>query len=102
MQQFYNCFEKYLPEDASVLDAGCGSGRDSKHFIEKGYTVTAFDASETMCECASKFTGQEERKLTFQEMDYQNCFDGIRACASRAVPVTIRQYQWQIVNFQRF
>lgn len=82
MQQFYDRFEKYLPEGASVLDAGCGSGRDSKHFIERGYTVTAFDASETMCKCASKLTGQEVRKLTFQEMDYHDCFDGIWACAS--------------------
>ena len=82
MQKFYDRFEKYLPEGASVLDAGCGSGRDSKHFMERGYTVTAFDASETMCECASKLTGQEVRKLTFQEMDYHDCFDGIWACAS--------------------
>lgn len=82
MQKFYNRFEKYLSEDACVLDAGCGSGRDSKHFIEKGYTVTAFDASETMCECASKLTGQKVRTLTFQAMDYQECFDGIWACAS--------------------
>lgn len=57
-------------------------GRDSKHFIEKGYTVTAFDASGIMCEYASKLTGQEVRKLTFQEIDYQDCFDGIWACAS--------------------
>lgn len=82
MQKFYDRFEKYLPEGAKVLDAGCGSGRDSQHFIEKGYKVTAFDASETMCECASKLIGQEVRKLTFQEMDYQDCFDGIWACAS--------------------
>ena len=77
MQKLYDRFEKYLPEGASVLDAGCGSGRDSKHFIEKGYTVTAFDASGIMCEYASMLTGQEVRKLTFQEMDYQDCFDGI-------------------------
>ena len=82
MQKLYDRFEKYLSEGASVLDAGCGSGRDSKHFIEKGYTVTAFDASGIMCEYASKLTGQEVRKLTFQEMDYQDCFDGIWACAS--------------------
>lgn len=82
MQKLYDRFEKYLPEGASVLDAGCGSGRDSKHFIEKGYTVTAFDASGIMCEYASMLTGQEVRKLTFQEMDYQDCFDGIWACAS--------------------
>lgn len=64
------------------MDAGCGSGRDSKHFIERDDTVTAFDASETMCECIPKFTGQEVRKRTFQEMNYQNCFVGIWASAS--------------------
>lgn len=82
MQKFYDQFEKYLPEGACVLDAGCGSGRDSKYFLEQGYSVTAFDASETMCECASKLIGQDVRHLTFQEMDYQECFDGIWACAS--------------------
>ena len=43
MQQFYDRFEKYLPEGASVLDAGCGSGRDSKHFIERGYTKNCIE-----------------------------------------------------------
>ncbi len=82
MGELYAHVEKYLPKGASVLDAGCGSGRDSKHFIEAGYDVTAFDASETMCKCASQLIRQEVRKLTFQEMDYTECFDGIWACAS--------------------
>lgn len=82
MKPLYDQFEAYLPAGANVLDAGCGSGRDSKHFLEKGYQVTSFDASETMCACASKLTGQKVRKLTFQQIDYQDCFDGIWACAS--------------------
>lgn len=34
-------FLKYLPYNAYILDFGCGSGRDSKSFIEKGYKVDA-------------------------------------------------------------
>ena len=29
----YTLFEKYLPQKAYILDFGCGSGRDSKHFL---------------------------------------------------------------------
>jgi 2-polyprenyl-3-methyl-5-hydroxy-6-metoxy-1,4-benzoquinol methylase len=28
----YNLFLKHLPQGARILDAGCGSGRDSKYF----------------------------------------------------------------------
>ena len=39
-------FISLLPAGGKVLDAGCGSGRDSKAFLEQGFEVTAFDASE--------------------------------------------------------
>ena len=32
-------FLDYLPDGGHILDAGCGSGRDSKHLIELGYQV---------------------------------------------------------------
>ena len=35
----YNEFEKLLKDGSYILDLGCGSGRDSKHFLEKGYKV---------------------------------------------------------------
>ena len=31
-----------------VLDFGCGSGRDTKYFLESGLQVTAVDGSEEM------------------------------------------------------
>ena len=34
-------FTKHLSPDASILDFGCGSGRDTKYFLNNGYHVTA-------------------------------------------------------------
>ena len=31
-----------------ILDAGCGSGRDAKAFLDAGYQVTELDASRKM------------------------------------------------------
>ena len=38
-----NRFLSFLPENGFILDFGCGSGRDTICFIEKGYTVDATD-----------------------------------------------------------
>ena len=48
MSQAYDRFLVYLPAGAGILDAGCGSGRDSLHFIKKGFDVTMLDASAGM------------------------------------------------------
>lgn len=37
LQEHYDKFLKHLPKGSYILDFGCGSGRDSKYFIEKGY-----------------------------------------------------------------
>ncbi len=49
------------------MDCGCGSGRDTKYFLEKGYEVTAIDGSEELCKKASVYTGIEVRHMLFQE-----------------------------------
>ena len=48
MAPLYERFLSELPVGALILDAGCGSGRDSKAFLERGYRVSAFDASEKL------------------------------------------------------
>lgn len=75
-------FVKGLPPGARILDLGCGSGRDSKKFVEMGYDVTAIDGSAELCEIASKTTGLGVRCLLFQDLDYEEIFDGIWACSS--------------------
>ena len=65
-----------------VLDFGCGSGRDTKYFLESGLHVTAVDGSEEMCRYASEFTGIQVQNMLFQDLDAQNQYDGIWACSS--------------------
>ena len=75
-------FLKHLPMGSTILDLGCGSGRDSKVFIKEGYQVYAIDGSQELCNFASKYIGQEVICKRFDELDYDNEFDGIWACAS--------------------
>ncbi len=82
MSGFYKPFLTHIRAQGHILDAGCGSGRDTKAFLEQGYQVTAFDASQTLVNIATAYTGLPVRKLTFQEMAFHDEFDGIWACAS--------------------
>ena len=75
-------FLQLLNETASILDFGCGSGRDTKLFLEKGYQVTATDGSAEICRLASEFLEIEVKHLLFQELDEVNSYDGIWACSS--------------------
>ncbi|HHJ18883.1 MAG TPA: class I SAM-dependent methyltransferase [Gammaproteobacteria bacterium] len=82
MDSIYHRFLPLLPENAHILDAGCGSGRDARVFIKRGYQVTAFDACIEMAAFAEKEIGQPVHVQCFQELEYENQFDGIWACAS--------------------
>lgn len=82
MSQMIEKFLSYLKPQSMILDAGCGVGRDTKVFIQKGYDVEAFDSSAQMCRISSEYTGQSTRQMRFEDMDYENQFDGVWACAS--------------------
>jgi SAM-dependent methyltransferase len=71
-----------LRAGSHILDAGCGSGRDSKAFLDAGFKVTAFDASAPLAALASSYIGQPVQVLRFQDVTWTECFDGIFACAS--------------------
>lgn len=65
-----------------ILDFGCGSGRDTKYFLEAGFDVTAIDGSEEICRNASEYTGIKVKHMLFQELDEKEYYDGIWACSS--------------------
>lgn len=82
LRHLYRPFQELVPPGGHILDAGCGSGRDSLYFQSAGYQVTAFDASRRMVEAASRLLGRPVQLMTFQELDFSGAFDGIWACAS--------------------
>ena len=75
-------FLAYLQPGSAILDAGCGSGRDTLAFLSAGYQVDAFDASDEICRIASQKTGITVRKQRFEKLEGQELYDGIWACAS--------------------
>lgn len=68
----------------TVLDAGCGSGRDTNYFASLGFIVTGIDLSTGLLSYAREHA---DPNATFIEMDLRDItlpgtFDGIWACAS--------------------
>ena len=65
-----------------ILDFGCGSGRDTKYFLSKGYAVEAWDGSIELCKAASEFTQIDVQNKLFQDLSGHGLYDGIWACSS--------------------
>lgn len=82
LSENYNKFLSKIPEEAYILDFGCGSGRDSKYFMEKGYKVKAIDGSIEMCKLASEYINQSVECMKFNELNEENTYDAIWACSS--------------------
>ena len=81
-KQVRDKFLGYLPEHALILDLGCGSGRDTKCFMEQGYPVDAVDGSEELCKAATEYTGIEVKQMLFRDLNVADKYDGIWACSS--------------------
>lgn len=82
MDEIIDKFLAFLPENAEVLDLGCGSGRDSLYMEENGCYMTLLDGSKEMCKLAEIHTDKEVLHMNYTEMDFDEVFDGIWACAS--------------------
>lgn len=82
MHEQYREFENLLHPGSRILDGGCGSGRDSLYFLQKGYIVDAFDPSDEMIRYASEFTGLKIRKMKWEDLEEKDTYDGIWASAS--------------------
>jgi SAM-dependent methyltransferase len=82
MAEIYQDFLPLLPEKGHILDAGCGSGRDSRYFLSLGFSVDAFDASAEMAALATDYIGREVWYLSFDDIKGSKRYDGIWAAAS--------------------
>ena len=75
-------FLAYLKPGARILDFGCGSGRDTRYFLDRGFETDATDGSEELVSIASEYTGIEVRQMYFQNLNENEAYDGIWACSS--------------------
>ena len=82
VRNLYDKFLPEIPEGGRILDAGCGTGRDTLAFRKLGYLVDAFDASEEMVKHSRSLTGVDVKLDTFMSFASEADYDGIWACAS--------------------
>ena len=82
MSELHNKFLNHLAQGATILDLGCGSGRDSRAFLKEGYKVIAVDGSTEMVRLASQINDLNVSQMLFEDLKYDSQFDGIWACAS--------------------
>ena len=75
-------FLSYVRPGGTILDFGCGSGRDTAYFRSRGFVVTPTDGSREMCRLASGYLGTPVRVLEFNELDDVDCYDAVYASAS--------------------
>jgi|LakMenE18May11ns_1017448.scaffolds.fasta_scaffold9813002_2 SAM-dependent methyltransferase len=68
----------------NILDIGCGSGRDTEYFVNKGLDVVGIDLSDRFIEISkSKVPNVKFIKMDMRNMDFSlDSFDGIWSMAS--------------------
>ena len=73
----------FLPDSASILDLGCGSGRDILWLKKRGYRVTGFERSPSLARLARRNSGCEIIEGDFTSFDFSTMsFDGLVSVGS--------------------
>lgn len=78
----YEDFEKLINSGCKILDLGCGSGRDSRYFVQHGYDVVAVDPSSVMCAHTRAMVDIPVFEMKAEDIQFSNEFDAVWACAS--------------------
>ena len=82
MGVFRKRFASYLPNEASVIDMGCGSGRDVIAFSDMGHDAVGLDAAKVLLKLAEE---RLEIKTIAADMSgyiTASPYDGVWCCAS--------------------
>lgn len=82
MNHVYDHFLPLLPTGGHILDVGCGSCRDSAVFQSRGFTITAFDASQSLVKIAQQKFTFPVHCARFDTFTSSERYDGIWASAS--------------------
>lgn len=91
-------FQKYpLQEDQTLLDIGCGEGRDSVFFARNGYRVTGFDSSAEGVRKSIALAEEQRLSVVFFQADIneyriQDFYDVVFASgALHYIPLPLRE-----------
>ncbi len=78
-----NHIEITQPPPFTILDVGCGPGRDLKAFCERGHTAIGVEGATRFVEMAHAYSGCEVWQQNFLHLDLPaSRFDGVFANAS--------------------
>lgn len=71
---FLSTFVRYLSSGATIMDAGCGSGRDLLWLKEKGFDPLGFERSSGLAALAGKKSGCPVIQGDFTGYDFSGLF----------------------------
>jgi len=77
-----DAFLAALPEQAGILELGCGGGQDCAYMLSKGFDVTPTDGSAALARQAEKLVGRPVKVMRFEDLSASEEFGGIWAEAS--------------------
>lgn len=75
-------FLERLPRGGSILELGCGGGRDAAHMMAQGFDVDPTDGVHAMAAQAKVLLGRPVRVMRFEELDAESRYDAVVANAS--------------------
>lgn len=76
-----DAFLDRLAPGASVLELGCGAGRDSARIAERGFVLDATDGTPAMVRKANERFDIAARVMRFDELDAEEAYDAVWAHA---------------------
>ncbi len=77
-----SAFLDQLSPGASILELGCGGGRDAADMIARGFAVDLTDGVAAMAAQAEAFLGRPVRVMRFDELHACEAYDAVIANAS--------------------
>lgn len=80
-RNLYNFLTKLTP-GASILELGCGSGRDAEAMIKAGFIVEPTDGTPEIARQAEERLSRKVRVMRFDELDDSEEYDAVWANAS--------------------
>lgn len=83
MDSLYKEFVPQVSPNGTILDLGCGSGRDTLYFSQQGFHVVPLDATKEFVAHTFRLTGIQPVHTSFADMELApQSFDAVWACAS--------------------